>query len=505
MQKRGFDTKKYLDSQTAKIKERLSKFDNKLYLEFGGKLLYDGHALRVLPGYEPDAKVQLLKELKDLEIIYCVSAKDIQKGRIRHDFGLTYDLQTIKEISEIREHGLKVAGIVITRYEGESLALKFKRKLQNAGNVVYVQNEMKGYPNDIDTLLGISGFRTQPFVKTSSPLVIVTGAGGGSGKMAICLSQVFHEQRSGVNAGYAKFETFPIWNLPLNHPVNTAYEAATADLGDYNMIDPFHLDKYKEKTINYNRDVENFVILKKIFKAITKEENHVQKYFSPTDMGVNMAKEGIMDDLLVSKAAKEEIIRRYFRYRQEYVLGIENKETIDYMDKIMKKSTVSEKDYPLVQEARRGKVDAKEQNEGNNNVYCGAAIRLPDGKIIRANNSILLHAESAVIIKALKELSGIPKSEKVLPKEIINQMINYEKVIGGSTASLNVQQIITLIVISALSSDTAKKAVQGFRKIANLNMHLTHIPKHGDEAGIKKLKINVTTDSELGLQPYFIS
>ena len=504
MQKRGFDTKKYLKAQTEKIEERLSKFDNKLYLEFGGKLLYDGHAQRVLPGYEPDAKTQLLKKLKDLEIIYCVSAKDIQRGRIRHDFGLTYDLQTLKEISEIREKGLKVAGIVITRYEGENLALRFKRKLQNAGNKVYIHTEIKGYPNNIKKLLGKYGFQKQPFIETDSPLIIVTGAGGGSGKMAVCLSQLFHEQKRRINAGYAKFETFPIWNLPLNHPINTAYEAATADLGDYNMIDPFHLKKYGTKTINYNRDVENFVILKKIMKAITRKDNFVNDYFSPTDMGVNMAKEGIVDNRIVSKASKEEIIRRYFRYKQEYILGIETKETTDYMDKIIKKAKVSEKDYPLVKEARKAKLDAQKKNEGNKGVFCGATIKLSNGKIIRGHNSKLFHAEAAVVIKALKEISGIAKNKKLLQKKMISQMQSYNQKLGGRGASLNVEEVMTLIGITALTDKKAKIALDNVSKLRNLDMHITHIPKHGDEAGIKKLKLNVTTDSELGLQPYFV-
>jgi len=500
MKKRGFDTRKYLEAQTAKIKERLSKFDNKLYLEFGGKILYDGHASRVLPGYQADAKIQLISKLKDLEVIYCISAKDIQKGRVRYDSGLTYDLQTLNEINEIKEKGLKIMGIVITRYERENLALKFKRKLQHLGHTVYVHTEIKGYPNNIKKILSKGGFAKQPFIKTYSPLIIVTGAGGGSGKMAVCLSQLFHEQKKGVNAGYAKFETFPIWNLPLNHPVNTAYEAATADLGDYNMIDPFHLKKYKTKSVNYNRDVENFVILKRIMKAVTKKDNYVNNYFSPTDMGVNMAKVGILDDKIVRKSAKEEIIRRYFRYKQEYTLGIETKRTIDYMGQIMAKSKVSEANYPLVKEARKGALKARARKEGHKGAYCGAAVELRDGTIVRAHNSRWFHAESAVIIKALKKLSKVHKSKRLLHQDMITQMQLLKQKLGEEGASLNVEETMVLIGISALTDRNAKMVLDHVDMLRGLNMHLTHIPKNGDEAGIKKLRLNVTTDSEMKLQ-----
>ncbi len=500
--KRGFDTKKYLKHQTQEIKQRLAKFDKKLYLEFGGKLLYDRHAQRVLPGYEPDAKVQLLKNLKNLEIIYCISAKDIQKGRIRHDFGLTYDLQAIKEISEIREKGLKVCAIVITRYENENLAIRFKRKLENAGNKVYVYHDIPGYPKNIKKSL--KGFNKRPYIKTKQPLIIVTGTGGGSGKMAVCLTQLYHEQKRNINAGYAKFETFPIWNLALNHEVNIAYEAATADLKDVNMIDPYHLKKYKKKAVNYNRDIENFYILKRIMKSITKTENFVNKYNSPTDMGVNMAKQGIINDKVIRQKSKQEIVRRYLRYKQEFVLGIETQETIDQIKLIMKKAKVSEKIYPLIKKSRQARKQTEKNKEGNKGVYCGAAIELPSGKIIKAHNSHLLHAESAVILKALKKMSGIPKKKKLLPKYLIKQMIKYKKKFGYLSASLNVEEILILLAIGARNNAYMKRAINNLNKLENLNLHLTHIPKHGDEAGLNELKLNVTTDSELGLQPYML-
>jgi uncharacterized protein (UPF0371 family) len=346
--KRGFSTKKYLRAQTKAIENRLSKFDNKLYLEFGGKLLYDGHASRVLPGYEADAKIQLLKKLKNLEVIYCISAKDIERGKIRQDTGLTYDAQALNEISEIRNQGLIVSTIVITLYENEKKALKFRNKLRRAGNKVYLHPKVSGYPKNMKKLLGKEGLPKKPFIKTKQPLVIVTGTGGNSGKMAVCIAQLFHEQSKGINAGYAKFETFPVWNISINHPLNIAYEAATADLGDQNIIDPYHLKHYNKKVVNYNRDIENFWILKKMIKAITLKDNHINRYNSPTDMGVNMAKAGIIDDKIVRKDSKEEIARRFYRYQQEYNKKQQNRKTMNNIRKIMKKAKVDENKYPLI-------------------------------------------------------------------------------------------------------------------------------------------------------------
>jgi uncharacterized protein (UPF0371 family) len=338
--KRGFSTRKYLTAQTKAIKERLSKFDNKLYLEFGGKLLYDGHASRVLPGYEADAKVQLLKKLKNLEVIYCISAKDIERGKIRQDTGLTYDSQALNEIREIRNQGLNVSAIVIALYENEKKALKFRDKLKELGNKVYLHPKVAGYPRNMKKLLSKEGLPRKPFIETKQPLVIVTGTGGNSGKMAVCIAQLFHEQKKGINAGYAKFETFPVWNMPINHPLNIAYEAATADLGDKNIIDPYHLKHYKKKVVNYNRDIENFWILKKMIKAITLKENNINQYHSPTDMGVNMVKAGIIDDEIVKKASKEEIVRRFYRYQQEYKKKQQTRKTMNNIRKIMKEAKV---------------------------------------------------------------------------------------------------------------------------------------------------------------------
>ncbi len=343
--KRGFSTKKYLQAQTKAVKDRLSKFDNKLYLEFGGKLLFDGHASRVLPGYEPNAKTQLLKKLKHLEIIYCVSAKDIQKGKLRQDTGLSYDEQALNEIKEIKSRKLKICAIVITLYENEPKALTFRRKLKKLGYKVYLHPKVPGYPRNIKKLLSKEGLPRKPFIKTEKPLIVVTGPGGNSGKMSVCISQVYHEQKKEVNAGYAKFETFPVWNMSINHPLNIAYEAATADLGDKNIIDPLHFKYYKKKVVNYNRDIENFWILKKVMAAITKGNNYINQYHSPTDMGINMVKKGIIDDKIVRKASKEEIARRFYRYQKEKKLGKQTQKTINNIKRIMKKAKIDPEKY----------------------------------------------------------------------------------------------------------------------------------------------------------------
>jgi uncharacterized protein (UPF0371 family) len=298
-----------------------------------------------------------------------------------------------------------------------------------------------------------------------------------------------------LDTGYSKFETFPIWNLPLHHPVNLAYEAATADLGDINLIDPYHLKKYKIKAINYNRDIENFAILKKIMQAITHKNNYVNQYHSPTDMGVNMAKKAIVNDILVQKCAKEEIIRRYFRYKEEILMGRENEQTITNILKVMKKAKVKENDYPLVPAARQARTLAEKRKEGNKNIYCGAAIELPDGRVISGHNSELLHAESAVIIKTLKELAGIPSEHHLLSQKMIEQTLLYKRQIGYSSPNLNVEETLTLLGVAALFDPVVKKVIAVLPQLKNANIHITHIPKLGDEVGLKKLGLNVTTDA----------
>ena len=500
MHTKGFDTNKYLKEQTKRILERVNKFE-KLYLEFGGKLCYDLHAARVLPGYKPTAKVELLKKLGDIDIIYCVSAKDIEKGRVRRDFGLTYDNQTLKDISDIKDFGLNVNSVVICRYENENSAIKFRKKLENFGIKVYVHTEIEGYPNDIDKVM--KGYDKQPYAKSEKKLTIVTGAGGGSGKMAFCLSQIYHERKKGVKTGFGKFETFPIWNLTLNHPVNAAYEAATADLLDVNMVDPFHKKAYGITSINYNRDIENFDILISLMEKVTGEK-HPFGYKSPTDMGVNLAAAGIIDDNACREAAKQEIIRRYFRYYREKVEGIETQQTLDQMEMIMKKVGVKPEDRKVVAAARKTAIEAEKKGKGFDNIFCGAAIELKNGKIITGKNSSLLHAESAVILNAIKELAKIPDNIDLISTDVIKTITNMkEGLLNKKTSSLNVDESIISLSISSTTNPTAKIALHKLKELAGCEMHITHLPKQGDEAGLMRLNMNVTTDAKLSLLPYF--
>ncbi len=490
----GFDTRRYLDAQTRAIQERVQRFGSKLYLEFGGKLCYDYHAARVLPGYDPEAKTRMFQMLKkDLAIVICVGAKDIEKGKVRFDFGLTYDQQTLKDISDLRERGLSVHAVVITRFEGEERALKFKRMIENLGIRVYVHNEIRGYPNNIDVVVSDRGYGSQPYVDIDKPIVVVTGPGGGSGKMSFCLTQIYHEHKNGTGSGFAKFETFPIWNLPLDHPVNTAYEAATADLGDVNMIDPFHREAYGKDAVNYNRDIENFELLRKIIRRISGKD---VKYKSPTDMGVNMAASGIVSDAAVREAAKQEIVRRYFRYRKEVFTGIEAPETLERMEKIMMKAGVKEDDREVVGPARKAARDAARTGKGNKGIFCGAAIQLPGGRIVTGKNSPLLHAESAAILNAIKAMSGIPDEVHLLPPAVI-QSVNTLKTetLGEPSESLAVGETLIALSIGVSSDSKLKNCLEKLKEMRGCEMHATHMPTEGDEAGLRKLGLNVTTDA----------
>ena len=500
MHKTGFDTNKYLKEQSKKILERVVKFE-KLYLEFGGKLCYDLHAARVLPGYKSTTKIELLKELGDIEIIYCISSKDIERGRVRRDFGLTYDNQTLKDIGDIKDFGLNVSSVIITRYSNEYSVNVFKKKLENFGMKVYIHKEIEGYPNDIKKVL--EGYEKQPYVKTDKKLILVTGVGGNSGKMAFCLSQICHERKKNLKTGFAKFETFPIWNLELKHPINVAYEAATADLLDINMVDPFHKKEYGVTAINYNRDVENFNILKNLMQKITKEKNPFG-YKSPTDMGVNMAKVGIIDDKMCREAAKQEIIRRYFRYLREKIEGIETQETLDRMEEIMKEVKVKPEDRKVVKAARKAAIDAEKKGKGFNNIFCGAAIQLKNGKIIAGKNSSLLHAESAAILNAIKELANIPDDIDLISTGVIKIITNMKKdLLNKKTCSLNVDETLIALAMSSTTNPTAKKSLDKLKELENCEMHITHLPTQGDEAGLIRLNMNITTDAKLSLLPYF--
>jgi len=493
----GFDNERYLEAQSKAILERVEMFKGKLYLEFGGKICHDLHAARVLPGYDPNVKIKLLQRLKDiLEIVYCIHAGDIEKGRMRGDFGLTYDTATLRTFDDLEDFGFSISAVIVNRYHGEKAAERFINFLKSRGMRVYTQPEIQGYPADIEKIVSPEGYGRNPFVETTKPLVIVTGAGPGSGKMSTCLSQVYHHHLHDQSAGFAKFETFPIWNLPLDHPVNVAYEAATADLKDRNMVDPFHLAAYGVTAINYNRDIENFSIMKEIIDRISEKNSQLSAYKSPTDMGVNKAKEGIVDDNVVREAAKQEIIRRYFRYSWELKQGIESKDTVSITEKLMQQVGVKPTDRPTVPAARKAAERAKELGKGNRGVYCGSAVQLPDGKIIVGMNTPLLHAESAALLKAAKKMAGIPDEIDLLPESLIKNIAKLKReILAGKSESLNVEEVLVALSISAATSPTSEACLDKLKLLEGCEFHSTHTIGKGDENGLRKLKLNVTTDA----------
>lgn len=499
MRKVGFDSEKYLAEQTKAILDRVAKFDHRLYLEFGGKLLLDYHAARVLPGYDPTVKIKLLQALKEnIEIVICIYAKDIESGRLRGDFGMTYDMACLKTIDDLKDWDLEVNKVVITRFKNEALAVKFKNRLERKGIKVYIHREIKGYPEGIDKIVSARGYGRNDYIKSDKPIVVITAPGPGSGKLATCLSQLYHDHKKGINSGYAKFETFPIWNLPLKHPVNVAYESATADIGDYNLVDPFHLKAYNKKTINYNRDVDAFPILKSILQKIVGRGKKMLMYNSPTDMGVNRVGFGIVDEEEVKRASKQEIIRRYFRYNWEYMLGAERKETIERAKELMKEVGVKETDRACVSPARSAaEAAAKVPSKGKNGIFCGAAIELEDGEIITGKNSPLMHAASAAIINAAKHLAGVSDKMHLLPRNVINNIAALKKeILGAKSESLDLEETLVALSISAATNPAAEGAVKTLKSLRDCEMHMTNMPTRGDEAGLRKLKINFTCDAQ---------
>lgn len=523
IQKIGFDNSRYLKEQTAAIIDRVTKFGNKLYLEFGGKLCFDYHAARVLPGYDPNVKISLLQVLKDkIDIVLCVYAGDIEKGRVRGDFGITYDDATLKLIDDLRKWDLNVLAVVITRFTNQPSAIIFKNKLEHRGVKVYLHYPIEGYPVNVDKVVSDDGFGKNEYIETRKPIVVVTGPGPGSGKLAACLSQLYQENRRGINAGYAKFETFPIWNLPLKHPVNIAYEAATADIQDFNLVDPFHLNAYNETAINYNRDVESFPILKLILNRIFSDDIDIDKeggssdgllkwakqspYNSPTDMGVNRAGFGIVNDEIVKEAAKQELIRRYFRYNEEYVSGIEKKETVDRVMRLMEELGVKITDRAVVEAASNAAVEAEVKAKGNDGIYCGAAIQLSDGRIITGKNSQLMHASSSLILNATKVLARIPDEILLLSPHVINQISKLkEEILGADSASLDLEETLIALSISATTNHTAELAMKKLVELKSCEMHMTHIPTPGDEVGLKRLGVNLTTDGKSSSRNLFVT
>lgn len=500
---KGFDNERYLKEQTSAILERVNRFNHKLYLEFGGKILYDYHAARVLPGFDPNVKMRLLQILKDkIDVILCIHAGAIERKKVRADFGITYDVDALKTIDDFREWGIDITAVVITRYQNQPPAKAFKNKLELRGIKVYLHYPTKGYPTDIDLIVSDNGYGTNEYIRTKNPIVIVTGPGPGSGKLATCLGNLYHEYRNGGKAGYAKFETFPIWDLPVDHYVNLAYEAATVDLEDRVLIDEHHLKAYNVKTVNYNRDIEAFHLLKRIFEKITGGES---MYQSPTDMGVNRASAGIVDDKIIAEASFQEIIRRYFRVSVEYALGLVDKDTLDRITRIMKNIGARVEDRKVVMPARKAAQDAEKCGKGNAGIYCGAAIALHDGTIITGKNSPLLHASSSLILNATKHLAGLPDRMYLLPETIIDSVTHLKKdILNGKMVSLDVDETLIVLSISALANPAAKMALENLKLLHGCEVHLTHIPTPGDEAGLRKLSVNVTCDPEYSSKSLFI-
>jgi len=501
----GFDNEKYLAEQTKAIVERVRQFNNKLYLEFGGKLGYDYHAARVLPGYDSDVKLKLLQRLKDkVEIILCIYADDIARGKVRGDFAITYDFATLKLIDDLKKWGLDKVTVLITRFKGEPAVIKFKNKLEKRKIKIYTHREIKNYPVDVDFVVGKNGFGKNCYIPTKRPIVVVNGPGPNSGKMATCLSQLYHDHKKGRKSGYAKFETFPIWNLPLEHMVNVAYEAATADIGDYNIIDPFHLKAYRKMAVNYNRDVENFPILKKLLEKIVGD-NKESPYQSPTDMGVNQAGFSITNNEAVKKASRQELIRRYFRYNCEYICGAEKKETVVRVEKLLEENNIKISERKVVKIARKIGKEAFVRGIGYKGISCGAAIQLKNEKIITALNSELMHAASALIIQALKALGGVSENTSLIPVNFLkNISLSKKGILNSDSRSLDLNEILMALIIYSNTSLKVESVLNNLKQLKGCEMHMTHMPTPGDEIALKKIGINLTCDPHFSSRNLFI-
>jgi uncharacterized protein (UPF0371 family) len=482
----GFDNEKYLRMQSEKIRERIQMFGGKLYLEFGGKLFDDFHASRVLPGFKPDSKVNMLLQLKDqAEIVIVINASDIEKNKVRGDLGITYDVDVLRLIDAFRGIGLYVGSVVLTQFSAQPAAEAFQKRLEALGVKVFRHYTISGYPSNIPFIVSDEGFGKNEYVETSRSLVVVTAPGPGSGKMATCLSQLYHEYKRGVKAGYAKFETFPIWNLALNHPVNLAYEAATADLNDVNMIDPFHLEAYGETAVNYNRDVEVFPVLNAMLEKIAGES----PYKSPTDMGVNMAGNCIVDDEVCCQAACQEIIRRYYNalcdQRQE---GALSGDEVYKVELLMNKAGVSPEDRPVIAPALK-----RAEETG----LPAAAIQLPDGRIVTGKTSPLLGASSAALLNALKALGGIQKDIHLISPIIIEPIQKLKTThLGSVNPRLHTDEILLALSICAATNPTAELAMQQLPKLRGSEVHSTVILSHVDEDIFRRLGVNLTCEPQ---------
>ncbi|MBO5762993.1 MAG: DUF1846 domain-containing protein [Lentisphaeria bacterium] len=500
----GFDNDKYLEEQSRAILDRAAQFDNKLYLEFGGKLAQDCHAARILPGFDPNVKLRLLQKLKEkIDIVICIYAGDIERKKIRADFGISYDADTLRIIDMLRSLDISVRAVVVTRYAGQPAVKAFINKLTRFGIRVYTHRAIPGYPTDLDMIVSDEGYGSNAYIETERPIVIVTGPGPSSGKMATCLSQVYHEQKRGIRAGYAKFETFPVWNLPLKHPVNLAYEAATADIGDINMVDPFHLEAYGETATNYNRDVEVFPVVRRICAKMMSPE---QLYRSPTDMGVNRVGFCISDDNVVRQASNQEVIRRWFRYQCEYLLGSVDNATMERVKLLMGELGITEEDRPVVAPARATAQSIRRETEDDSSLeLCGAALQLPDGRIITGKNSPLLHSAAACVINAIKTLAGLPDELLLIAPDVITSVGKMKKeYLKSRRVSLDLGEALIALSVSVPGNPAAQLALQQLSKLSGCEMHLTHLPSPGDEGGLRKLGINLTSEPKIAGSELFM-
>ena len=479
----GFDNEKYLKMQSQHIRERIAKFDDKLYLEFGGKLFDDYHASRVLPGFQPDSKLQMLLQLKDqAEIVIVISAEDIESNKVRGDYGITYDLDVLRLIDAFQGVGLMVGSVCLTKFAGQPAAEAFQNRLESMGIRSYRHYKIPGYPSDVERIVSDEGYGRNDYIETSRPLVVITAPGPGSGKMATCLSQLYHDHKRGIQAGYAKFETFPIWNLPLKHPVNLAYEAATADLDDVNMIDPFHLEAYGVTTVNYNRDVEIFPVLNAIFEKIQGQS----PYKSPTDMGVNMAGNCIVDDEACRAASKMEILRRYYTARVELVQGKGREETVRKLELVMRQGDVTPEICPAIA-AALDKAEATGAPAG--------AMVLPDGQVVTGKTSGTLGAAAALLLNALKALGHIDDQFELISKQVLEPVCHLKTTyLDHRNPRLHTDEVLLTLAISALTNPLADLAKQQLPGLRGSEAHFSVIISEEDLKIFKRLGVRVSCE-----------
>ena len=490
----GFDNERYLKEQSEEIRRRAGKY-GKLYLEFGGKLMNDFHAARCLPGYDPNVKLRLLQSLKDqAEIILCIFAGDIERKKMRADFGISYADDAMKLIDDLRNLGLTVRGVVITRYQEQPAAQQFRAKLERRGVRVYYHYKTAGYPADVDTIVSEVGYGKNEYVNTERSIVVVTAPGPGSGKFATCLTQIYHEYRMGNVAGYSKFESFPVWNLPIDHPLNIAYEAATIDLNDKNMIDPYHLAAYGKTAVNYNRDVDAYPLLKAIWERMTKG---ACPYRSPTDMGVNRIGFGIVDDEVVRNACKQEVIRRFLRYQCLFAEAATDRASVERASALMVSLGIRTEDRVVVEAARRSAEEAHIRGKGKagGTIVSGAAIQLRDGRIVTGRNSDEMHAAAAMVMNAVKTLSGIPAQIPLIGPNIIQSIAHMKQdILKVGYTSLNLDEALIGLAISSTTNPAAQIAMEKLSELRRCEVHMTHMVTPGDEAGLRRLGCRFTSD-----------